>query len=155
MRRRATLASYRLLYLTIKLVTKESFFKESDIEKYASSGLSLEKENRILTKIRTLFELEKSYTDQSLTLSKLAEQLEVPTTYISQAVNNQLGVNFNDFVNEWRVKEAQSLLKNSDNHNLTLLYIAQSSGFKSSSAFNAAFKKITASTPSQFRRLYS
>jgi AraC-like DNA-binding protein len=149
------LMSSLLLYLTIKLVTRESFFKESDVEKYASSGLSSEKEKILLAQIRGLFVEKKSYTDQSLTLSKLADQLNVPSTYISQVVNKQLGINFNDFVNEWRVKEAQSLLKNSDNHNLTLLFIAQSSGFKSSSAFNAAFKKITDTTPSQFRKVYS
>lgn len=149
------LMSSLLLYLTIKLVTRESFFKESDVEKYASSGLSLDKENTLLDSIRKRFTDDKTYTDQSFSLSKLAEQLNVPSAYISQVINNQLGINFNEFVNEWRVKEAQSLLKNSDNHNLTLLYIAQSSGFKSSSAFNAAFKKHTDTTPSQFRRNYT
>ncbi len=149
------LMSSLLLYLTIKLVSKESFFKESEIEKYASSGLSASGESDLVSRIKSLFEKQKVYTDQTLTLALLSSKLAISSTYISQAINNQLGVNYNDFVNEWRVKEAQTLLQNPGNHNLTLLYIAQSAGFNSSSAFNAAFKKITKTTPSEFRKQFS
>lgn len=146
------LMSSALIYLTIKLLSKEAIFQDNTPHKYASSGLSPKGELDVLSKIQGLFESQKAYTDQQLTLAGLASKLSIPSPYISQTINNQLAISYNDFVNKHRVEEAQRLLRNPANHNLTLLYIAQSSGFKSSSAFNAAFKKVTGTTPSQFRK---
>lgn len=146
------LMSSALIYLTIKLLSKEAIFQDNAPNKYASSGLSLNGEQEVLSKIQDLFKSQKAYTNQHLTLAGLASKLSMPSPYISQTINNQLGVSYNDFVNKHRVEEAQRLLQDSANHNLTLVYIAQSSGFKSSSAFNSAFKKVTGITPSEFRK---
>lgn len=149
------LMSSLLLYLTIKLVSRESFFKETEHEKYASTGLSPAREVEIISEIKTLFSNQKLHTDPSLSLSELASRLKLPHTHISQAINRQEHMNYSDFINLWRVEEAKSLLKDPQNHKLTLLYIAQQSGFKSSSAFNAAFRKVADTTPSQFRRQFA
>lgn len=146
------LMSSALIYLTIKLLSKEVIFQDNPANKYASSGLSPDGEEDVLASIKQLFESQKVYTEPGLTLSGLATTLSIPSPYISQAINNRLGMSYNDFVNKHKVEEAQRLLKDPANHKLTLLYIAQCAGFKSSSAFNAVFKKVTGITPSQFRK---
>lgn len=144
-----------LIYLTIRLVINGSFFENSSRTKYASSSLSHEQEEELIRQVKTLFIQNKTYTDPDLTLSALGKQLAVPSNYLSQAINRQLNLGYSNFINQYRVAEAQRLLMDAQNHRLTLLYIGQCAGFRSSSAFNSAFKKVTGQTPSQFRSQHS
>ena len=59
-------------------------------------------------------------------------------------------MNFVSFVNSYRIAEAKKLLLDPNKYNLTIEAIGNESGFKSKSAFNGAFKKITGMTPSAF-----
>ena len=60
--------------------------------------------------------------------------------------------NFVTFINAYRIEYAKNLLNNPEKNNLTIEAIGQGSGFKSKSAFNNAFKKITGINPSDFKR---
>ena len=57
-----------------------------------------------------------------------------------------------DFVNEFRIKEAKSILKDPSKKEFTVLEILYEVGFNSKSSFNTAFKKHTGLTPTQFRK---
>ena len=59
-------------------------------------------------------------------------------------------IDFNNFVNEYRVKEVRKRLINSESNNYSIEGIAKSVGFHSKSTFNASFKKCTGVTPSFF-----
>ena len=100
----------------------------------------------------TKMEDEKLYLDSSLTIHSLANQLNSNNKYISQLINNDFKKNFVLFVNEYRIREAKELLLDEANNNLTIESIGYDAGFKSKSAFNAVFKKITNQTPSEFRK---
>jgi AraC-like DNA-binding protein len=52
-------------------------------------------------------------------------------------------------VAEYRVTEAKKLLK--DRPNIKVEEIAEQVGYNSKSSFNTVFKKLTGSTPSEFR----
>ncbi|MBU0488050.1 MAG: helix-turn-helix domain-containing protein, partial [Bacteroidetes bacterium] len=58
--------------------------------------------------------------------------------------------NFKNLINEYRIKESRKLLITKPN--LTIEAIAHDVGFRSKSAFNAAFKLYTGVTPSFFIR---
>ena len=148
------LMSTVLVYLTIKFISRESFFDGNSDKKYASSALSTSREKEILAKIKQVFLKESPFTDSSLSLQSLSVLLQVPANYVSQSINNQLGLSYSDFISQWRVNKAQELLKDPGNHQLTLEYIGQQAGFKSTSAFNAAFRKNTGTTPSQYRKRF-
>ena len=94
----------------------------------------------------------KPYLENELTLAKLAEMLSVPQHHLSQILNEKLNQNFFDFVNNYRIQEAKKLLVSPDGGLLTILAIAEEVGFNSKSAFNNAFKKVTNTTPSEFRK---
>ena len=57
-----------------------------------------------------------------------------------------------DFVNEFRIKEAMNILKDTSKSKLTILEILYEVGFNSKSSFNTAFKKHTGKTPTQHRK---
>ncbi|QHT68253.1 AraC family transcriptional regulator [Rhodocytophaga rosea] len=119
--------------------------------KYENSTLSQEKSSRYLQKLLHSMQQDKLYLDSELSLQTLADKLSIPPHYLSQVINEQLGQNFFDFVNTYRVEEVKSRLTDPKNQHLTILAIAFDAGFNSKSAFNLAFKSITGFTPSQFR----
>ena len=59
-------------------------------------------------------------------------------------------MNFNEFINNYRVKEFQNRLANNEHASHTLLALALEVGFNSKTAFNRAFKKITGQTPREY-----
>ena len=95
---------------------------------------------------------EKPYLDPLLTLAMLAEQLSMPTKHLSQIINEHFRQNFNDFINSYRIRAAIAKLSAVQTREDKLLKIAFESGFNSKSVFNAAFKKNTGFSPSEFRQ---
>ncbi len=96
-------------------------------------------------------EVDKPFLDHSLTLPRLAEKLSISIHDLSQIINERLKQNFFEFVNSHRVGEAKKILSDPEYENLTIAAIGFETGFNSTSAFNAAFKKHTGMTPSQYR----
>ncbi|MCK3685372.1 AraC family transcriptional regulator [Maribellus sp. YY47] len=103
------------------------------------------------TKLLSLFEEEKIYRLSDLRITTVSETLQTNRTYISRLINEEFGVNFNEFVNKYRVEEAEALLKNEDNALYTLDYIAEKAGFGSTNSFTRAFKEYKGITPGTFR----
>ncbi len=101
-------------------------------------------------KIIQLFEIENVYQNTNLTLTDLARQLNTNRNIISKSINQEFGMNFNDFVNERRAEAVITKLKNGEHKQNTLLGIALDCGFNSKTTFNRSFKKHTGSTPKQF-----
>jgi AraC-like DNA-binding protein len=122
------------------------------LKKYEKSTLTTERAESYLKRLLQTMETEKPFLDGDLTLQKLAERLSIPVNHLSQIINEQQGQNFVDFVNAYRVKEAQRMLLDSSKKHYTVLAIAEEVGFNSKSAFNAAFKKHAHMTPTEFRR---
>lgn len=99
-------------------------------------------------------EEEKPYRDASLTLVTLAQQLSIPVAYLSKIINESFNLNFNEFINSYRIKESQALLLNQSNGKKNILEIAYEVGFNSKTTFNSAFKKFTGFTPREFKKSY-
>ena len=119
--------------------------------KYEKSALTPEKGWELTQRLKECMERDRPYLHSELTLSKLAEMLEVPPHHLSQIINETLGQNFFDFINSYRVEEARRLLLSPDKLAYTVLAVAGEAGFNSKTAFNTAFKKSTGQTPSEYR----
>ena len=118
---------------------------------YAKSGMDPNRARRHVEALLRLMETEKPYKKSDLTLQELAEALSVSPHNLSELINTQLGKNFYDFVNGYRVEEVQRRLADPSAAHLTMLALGLEAGFNSKSSFNAVFKKHTAMTPSQYR----
>ncbi len=92
------------------------------------------------------------FTDPQLSLEKLATGLEINPRQLSSVLNNEVGKNFYDYVNRYRIEEVKVLLKDPKHQHLTIEAIANLAGFKSKSSFNTAFKKHTNMTPREYLR---
>ncbi|MEI7727046.1 MAG: tetratricopeptide repeat protein [Bacteroidota bacterium] len=108
--------------------------------------------HRLIEELTQAMSAEKYFLDPGLTLVDVAQKLNTNTTYLSKAINDLLNKNFSAYINELRIHEAQIMLSDSHFSKLSIEGIAISSGFKSKSAFNSAFKKFTGVTPSFFQK---
>jgi len=122
------------------------------LEKYRKSRQSAPEAQRILAKLDHAVLSESLYREAGLTLPILAAKVGAKSNIVSQALNQTLGVNFFDYINNHRIAEAKRLLLSAEEGEATILDIAYSVGFNSKSTFNAAFKKQTGQTPSLFRK---
>lgn len=87
-------------------------------------------------------------------IEKLSELVHSRPRYVSQAINQEYGDNFNQFLNEYRIKEACRRLNGKDGYNnMTIEAIAESVGFKSRTSFGALFKSSTGLSPSAYQRM--
>lgn len=124
---------------------------EAEKPQYVKSGMDPETARRYKEELLDLMNTEKPYRRGDLMLQDLSDALSISPHNLTEVINTQLGQNFYDFVNGFRVREVQQRLADPQYAHLTLLAIGIDAGFNSKSSFNAVFKKHTKMTPSQFR----
>jgi AraC-like DNA-binding protein len=120
-------------------------------EKYKNSGLPPSFALMLADRLEALMVKEKLFSENDLSLNKLAEKLGTSKHFVSQVINQHFQMNFFDYVNLKRIEEAKRLLRSSSNVELNIIEIAYIVGFNNKGTFNAIFKKHTGATPSQFR----
>lgn len=121
-------------------------------EKYSGSSLKDETREALKAQLLAYMEAENPYLNVQLTIFDIAKALDVNNKYVSQVINQDLGINFIGFINQYRVEAAKKLLVDPEMSNFTIEGLAGEAGFKSKSTFNIAFKKFTGKTPSQYRK---
>lgn len=86
--------------------------------------------------------------NKSVSLSDLADYMELSESYTSRLFNKVMGVNISAYVNELRIEQAKKLLLQT---NKKIYEIASEVGYTSTTSFHIAFKKGTGVTPVEFR----
>ncbi len=103
-------------------------------------------------KLLALMTEEQPWLEPELTLTEVAKRLRITPGLLSKVINSGCGQNFNDFVNAYRVREAQRLLADPRFAHYSLVGVALESGFNSRSTFNRVFKKVVGRAPSELSR---
>lgn len=127
----------------------ETLFKVAKI-KYQTNPLGSTNISDIKERLLLVIEVKKVYLDSELSLKSLSKLIQISPHQLSQVLNKEFGVNFNDFINFYRIDHACSLLQ--ENPIAKILAVAYDSGFNNKNTFNMAFKKVTGKTPSQFAK---
>ncbi|MEO5909968.1 MAG: AraC family transcriptional regulator [Pelobium sp.] len=109
-----------------------------------------EKSLQLKKELIKLMEEEVLFERSDLTLNEVAQKLQTNTVILSKVVNQQFALNFNDFINQYRVNAVIERIKDPKFKNQTLLAIAFDAGFNSKATFNRAFKKFTDKNPKDF-----
>jgi len=132
---------YPDFFSIIRIEASKAKYKNSHIKGIDVSG--------ILERIEELMDYEKIYRDETLTLKKLSELLEIRPHQLSEIINKKFAVTFNSFINNYRVEAAKNMLL--DDKKTSILSIAYDCGFNSKNTFNKSFLERTGVTPSEFR----
>jgi AraC-like DNA-binding protein len=135
------------------VASESSIVVEEDEEEpgYEKSGLTPEEAELRTTQLLRIMTERQLYKRSELTLQELAEEMDISPHNLSEILNTRIGKNFYDFVNGYRVEEAMRRLRDPRLAHLTVLAIAEESGFNSKSTFNAFFRNHTGLTPSKYR----
>lgn len=128
---------FKLTEAPTKTKGKKNLLDEESAAAYASELLKLLAENE-------------SFLDPNLSLRTLAAQLGIHPNQLSWLLNENLGKNFNEFINQYRIAAFKTIAKNPKNANITIMGLAYDCGFNSKTVFNTYFKKETGQTPKQF-----
>jgi AraC-like DNA-binding protein len=93
---------------------------------------------------------EKYYLKAGVNIEEMALYLKIGRTTLSNFINSEEGMNFNQWINTLRVEHAKNLLIEYPTHNLS--EIAEMVGYSESSNFSRQFKLITNESPSVWRQ---
>jgi len=126
---------------------------QNETTKYLGSNLTPGQIEEYKKQLVALLETEKSFLNPQVSLTDLSEKLSVSTKQLSQVINQSFNKSFFDFINSYRIREVQQILKESKDDKLTVLEAMYQAGFNSKSSFNTAFKKETGLTPTEFRQM--
>lgn len=85
---------------------------------------------------------------QPLTINRAARSMYLSPAQFTRVVRRETGKSFKEILIDRRLKEAKSLLRNSE---WTVAAIAQMVGFQSANYFGAFFKEHVGATPGEFR----
>jgi len=88
-----------------------------------------------------------NYADPELNLSKVAENVNLSPSYLSQLFRKQSHCSFTDYLNYVRIEQAKRLL--ADTH-MRVYEVADAVGYQSSKYFFQVFKQITGKRPREF-----
>lgn len=103
--------------------------------------------------VKTLLVKESLYLKANLKVADIARELDVPEYKVSKALRHNLSArNFNQYINELRIKHAKRLLTDPDKQKWSVLVVSLESGFASVGPFTRTFKLITGFTPNQYRQ---
>jgi len=117
---------------------------------FSKAAPSKAPEQAFLESLLDFMARQQPYLDPELTLGKLSRQLKVRPEQLSAAINAQLGQNFFDFVNRYRIEEFKLQSLKAANRHLSILGLAYECGFNSKAAFYRAFKKFEQSSPHEY-----
>ncbi|MEZ4778308.1 MAG: helix-turn-helix domain-containing protein [Flavobacteriaceae bacterium] len=117
-------------------------------EKYLKSGLTPSYSIELKEALLQLFENDKVYLQNDVSLDQVSMLLGTTRHNTSQVINEHFGLNFFEFINKYRIADAAEMLKKSQKRNI--IDVAYEVGFNNKVTFNKSFKKFLKQTPSQF-----
>ncbi|KYG78550.1 AraC family transcriptional regulator [Roseivirga ehrenbergii] len=140
----ALIFSFTLYFLLGRMLLSSKFFSPKPTDQPLANA------SKKLEELNVLMDTQKPYINQKLKLDNLAVQAGLSKHSLSKLLNEEYRHGFAQYVKEFRVKEAKQLIHT--RNELSLEGIGYEAGFSSKSSFFDAFKKITNSTPSEYRK---
>lgn len=137
-----------MLYITFILFLFKA--KQGRIKsKKATNTINSFDEIQITDDLKKLLAINNTFKNPNLKMPDVANELRLTPHEFSRYLNDNLKTNFAQFINEYRINEAEQLLLN--DNKLSIEGIAFECGFNSVSTFYTAFKKRHNITPTKYR----
>lgn len=111
-----------------------------------------QEDKQIMSLVEQKMVTEYTYREKKLTMNELADQLGVRRHLLSQAVNRVAGVNFYQYINGYRVKEAVRIISQKGREELHINDVYECVGFTNRTTFYRVFKQFTGLSPLEFQK---
>lgn len=137
------------------LITKISKCNESKVAKkyHLKDNTIIDEleENKASTGVRAVEQAKiyiKENFNRNITLREVSDEVYLSQNYFSELFKKEIGEGFYEYLSKYRIKRAKEMLLNS---NMKIYEIANRVGYKDSITFCRVFKKITGTTPNNYR----
>ena len=149
-----------LLVKRIKLTNKNLFERNKELtsrwEKLKVCGIDEQggkEENRIFRSISEVMSKEQLFANPELSVDLISKKIKSNTKYVSRAIKEKTGMNFNTYINTHRIEEAKKILQDPVQRSWSLDAVARQCGFNNPTTFYITFKKYTGLTPATYRNI--
>lgn len=105
---------------------------------------------QLFEKIDRAVATERLYLNTDLSLADLSRQVGSNETYVSAAINSVMGINFNTYINRYRIRDAKQLLLD-PRYESQWNEVYAACGFNARSSFYRIFKQEVGLSPSEYR----
>ncbi len=142
-----------ILFIAFYSMKEPQLFKITPLissKKYAQSKLTSKDLDKLKSQLEHLMQEKKPYLNSKLLKAELAEMLGVSNPEIARLLNENIGMNFFEYINYYRIKEFVALAKTEKGKTLTFFGLAQEAGFNSKTTFNKSFKKLMGASPKEY-----
>lgn len=112
--------------------------------------LSTENIEDLKWRLTVLMNDKKPFLTKGYHMKDMADELRIPVYQLSAFMNQVMGMNFNDYINRFRIRHCESLLQSNQSPRPSLKELAAESGFNNRNSFADAFKKFTGQRPSDY-----
>lgn len=137
-----------ILYaINFRILTETTFFTHAKTPK----PIDKKQVGEVLIQVEELMKCKELYKQKGLSLNEVAKLTGQPAYLISQSINSGHGINFNEYINRFRVEATKKMLSDAVSND-KVEAIAFEVGFKSNTSLYQAFKKETGMTPHQYRK---
>ncbi|MDP3448035.1 MAG: AraC family transcriptional regulator, partial [Eubacteriales bacterium] len=93
--------------------------------------------------------IDSSYTEETISLDKVAKQVNISPNYFSAMFSQEIGQTFIEYLTGKRIGEAKRMLRHTDMRSSEIAFAV---GFRDAHYFSFVFKKVSGCTPSEYRR---
>lgn len=149
---------YFLYYINkinqVKLAIAREKKEENEMDSIDESKTE-DKYNKLYEDILAYFEKHKPYCNPDYTISELASALNSNVAYIQRAIKQNTDMNFNIFINTYRIRMVKEMFDKGYQNTYTIKYIYTMCGFKQQTTFNKVFKQIEGNTPTDYIKMKS
>ncbi|HMP31935.1 MAG TPA: helix-turn-helix transcriptional regulator [Saprospiraceae bacterium] len=140
-----------VIYLNIMIF----FFKKNVIYNYKEESKYKDKIGSALAavtiqKLDELMGKNMIFTKSELKIADVSRELDMSVHHISQVLNDNYNISFNNYINQKRIEYSKKLIETKSEF-LTLEAIGHEAGFNSKTTFFTMFKKLTGMTPKEYR----
>ncbi len=122
---------------------------EAERKRYRGSLVSGIDPASVISRLEAVMSQKRLYADEELSLKQAADEIDITPHQLSRILNETLNVNFNNYINKFRIDEASRLLVRDPER--SVISVAYEVGFNSKSSFYDAFSRFTGKSPQAFR----
>jgi AraC-like DNA-binding protein len=130
----------------------QNLFEEeaTKIKTEKNDPIPLQKVTEIKTKLEEVLDSEKKFLQHGYSIHSLAADIDIPVYLLTLYINHHLKTNFSDLINQKRIVESCKLIESGKYEHLSIVGLAEMSGFNNRNSYTLAFQKFKNVSPSAY-----